>query len=90
MNIRRNQYFLVSLAHLPNTLEMKLERLILYTVLQATRKLNENVNEDCFVSPKLRREVCAILNLCNLVFVAIHTYSVTVGLFCFIIYNPRQ
>lgn len=81
MNVQRNQYFLVSRAHLPNILKMKLERLILYTVLQATRKLNENVNEDCFVSPKLRREVFAILDLYNLVFVAIHTYGVTAGLF---------
>lgn len=36
-------FFLLSLS---NILEMELQRLILYTVLQAKGKLNENVNED--------------------------------------------
>ncbi len=47
-----NQYFPGSPSHPPNILKMKLERLILYAVLRANRKLNENVNERCFVSPK--------------------------------------
>ncbi len=47
-----NQYFPGSPSHLHNILKMKLERLILYAVLRANRKLNENVNECCFVSPR--------------------------------------
>lgn len=72
-----NQYFPGSPSHPHNILKMKLERLILYAVLRANRKLNENVNECCFVSPKLHRDVFAVLNLYNLVFVAIHRYSMT-------------
>lgn len=48
--INTSPFFLLSLS---NILEMELERLILYTALQAKRKLNENVNEDIgvFSSP---------------------------------------
>lgn len=41
--INTSPFFLLSPG---NILEMELERLILYTALQAKRKLNENVNED--------------------------------------------
>ncbi len=41
--INTSSFFLLSLS---NILEMELERLILYTALQAKGKLNENVNED--------------------------------------------
>lgn len=44
--INTSPFFLLSLS---NILEMELERLILYTALQAKGKLNENVNEDCCV-----------------------------------------
>lgn len=72
-----NQYFPDSPYHPPNILKMKLERLILYAVQRASRKLNENVNERCCVSPKLHRGVFVVLNLYNSVFVAIHRYSMT-------------
>lgn len=42
--INTSPFFLLSLS---NILEIELERLILYTPLQAKGKLNENVNEDC-------------------------------------------
>lgn len=45
-SINTSPLFLLSLS---NILEMELERLILYTALQAKGKLNENVNEDCRV-----------------------------------------
>lgn len=49
--INTSPFFRLSLS---NILEMELGRLILYTVLQATGKLNENVNEDNGVfSPQL-------------------------------------
>lgn len=41
--INTSPFFLLSLS---NIMEMELERLILYTALQAKAKLNENVNED--------------------------------------------
>lgn len=44
--INTSPFFPLSLS---NILEMELERLILYTALQAKEKLNENANEDCCV-----------------------------------------
>ena len=45
-SINTSPLFLLSPS---NILEIELERLILYTALQAKEKLNENVNEDCSV-----------------------------------------
>lgn len=71
--INTSPFFLLSLS---NILEMELERLILYTALQAKGKLNENVNEAgcvwCVFSLNLllcwEAFAIAIWNLVNLLF----------------------
>ncbi len=78
--INTSPFFLLSLS---NILEMELERLILYTALQAKGKLNENVNEDfcawCvfFLNLLLCSEAFAIAiwNLVNLLFHSMNTFT---------------
>lgn len=78
--INTSPFFLLCLS---NILEMELERLILYTVLQAKGKLNENVNEDCCVwcvfslnlLPCSEAFAIAIWNLVNLQFLSMNKFT---------------
>lgn len=78
--INTSPFFLLSLS---NILEIELERLILYTVLQAKGKLNENVNEDCCVLCvfSLNLLYCfeafaiVIWNLANFLFVTMNKFT---------------
>lgn len=78
--IDTSPFFLLSLS---NILEMELERLILYTALQARGKLNENVNEDCRVWCVFplnllhcsEASAIAIWNLVNLLFLPMNKFT---------------
>ena len=76
--INTSPFFLLSLS---NILEMELERLILYTALQAKGKLNENVNEDIGVFFSHNLLLCseafaiAIWNLVNLLFQSMNKFT---------------